>query len=285
MGIKDLIPFLKNHAPGAFTSFEEWLSRSLLTQKNVSIAIDVPILAYKLAYISGTDALVFRVLAFAETFSAKRIRPIFVFDGNNLPEKMEERMRRAAAMNKRPRPPIKETRQLFEGEQICVELGPAPCMQPNKSDYAKMKEALENAGYECKTAKFEAEALCSYLCSTKSVDAVLTEDSDAFAYCAPFIILRYGTKECVIVETKQILDKMNLNTQSFVDLCVLLGNDFNDRIHLIGPVKSYSLLQKHGTLSSVLDSLSVSLTEEQKNRMIQSQKIFTSFCYESLVCE
>jgi 5'-3' exonuclease len=276
MGIKDLIPFLKQHAPEAFTSFDEWLSNESSPTK---IAIDVPILAYKLAYISGTDALVSRILSFAESFLAKNVTPLFVFDGDNLPEKMEERMRRATAFSKRPRAPEKETRQLFADEQICVELGPPPCMQPNKSDYVKMKDALEKAGYECRTAKFEAEALCSYLCSTNVVHAVLTEDSDAFAYCAPFIILRYGNKnEAVIAETQKIIHKMNLTNESVVDLCVLLGNDFNDRIHLIGPVKSYALLQKHSSLVSVLENVNVS--DEHKKRMVKSREIFLSYCYE-----
>jgi flap endonuclease-1 len=277
MGIKDLIPFLKQHAPEAFTLFDEWISN----KETLRIAIDVPILAYKLAYVSGTDALVSRILSFAESFSAKNVTPLFVFDGNNLPEKMEERIRRATAFSKRPRAPEKETRQLFADEQISVELGPPPCMQPNKSDYAKMKDALEKAGYECRTAKFEAEALCSYLCSTKVVDAVLTEDSDAFAYCAPFIILRYGNKnEAVIAETQKIIHKMNLTNESFVDLCVLLGNDFNDRIHLIGPVKSYALLQKHSSLVSVLENVNGSVAEEHKKRMLKSREIFLSYCYE-----
>jgi 5'-3' exonuclease len=282
MGIKDLITFVKKQHPEVFkTPFTTWQNefKSSFTQ-SFKVAIDVPILAYKLAYISGTDALVPRILNFATSFENTTGTPIFVFDGQSLLEKTEEKAKRFLAFQKRPQLPLHETRKLFpDDNEILIELGPAPCTQPNKKDYERIKEALESSGYKCHTAKFEAEALCSYLCHSGEVDAVLTEDSDAFAYLSPKVILKYGSPECILVESKNILNALNLDNERFIDFCVLLGNDFNERIPLIGPVKSLALLKKHSTLNEVLRVLEIS--DEKKIRMNRSIEIFKTFCFES----
>ena len=285
MGVKDLISFVKKQSKEVFSkSFATWQEEENASRpdKRLRIAIDVPILAYKLAYASGTDALVPRILAFATTFTKNTGTPVFVFDGENLPEKSEEKAKRALAFQKRGPPPERESRRLFADDEfdIVIELGPAACKQPCKNDYKLMKEALLNAGYECATAKFEAEALCAYLCVQESVDAVLTEDSDAFAYFSPKVILKYGSPECIVVKSLDMCAALDVSQEAFIDFCVLLGNDFNDRIHLVGPVKALALLKKHDTLRAVLDSLDV--TEEKKVRMERTGTIFRSFCFEEL---
>ena len=284
MGIKDLVSFVKKRDPAIFsTPFSFWQESTHKQKKDkIRIAIDVPILAYKLAYISGTDVLVQRILHFASKFIEDAV-PIFVFDGDNLVEKTEEKAKRATAFRKRPLPPERETRRLFADDEfeIVVELGPAACKQPCKKDYDLMKEALVSAGYECKTAKFEAEALCAYLCfaDVDRADAVLTEDSDAFAYCAPSVILRYGSPDCVVVQSSKMIESLNISQDCFIELCVLLGNDFNERLPLIGPVKALALLQKHANLNQVLEFLDV--TDEKKERMQRTLSIFKSFCFEN----
>jgi len=279
MGIKDLVSFVKKRDPAIFSiPFSSWQESITKEKKEVRIriAIDVPILAYKLAYISGTDVLVQRILHFASKIVET---PIFVFDGDNLVEKSEERAKRATAFGKRPPPPERETRRLFaDDEEIVVELGPAACKQPSKKDYDLMKQALVSAGYECKTAKFEAEALCAYLCSTDQADAVLTEDSDAFAYCSPCVILKYGSPDCVVVQSSKMIESLKISQDCFIELCVLLGNDFNERLPLIGPVKAHALLQKHSNLNQVLEFLDV--TDEKRQRMQRTLLIFKSFCFE-----
>jgi 5'-3' exonuclease len=281
MGIKDLMTFVKKQHPEVFkTSFTTWQNKFQTTSiQPFKVAIDVPILAYKLAYVSGTDALVPRILSFASTFQNTTGTPIFVFDGQSLLEKTEEKAKRFLAFQKRPQVPLHETRKLFSDEnEIIIELGPPPCTQPNKKDYERMKEALVSSGYTCQTAKFEAEALCAFLCHSGKVDAVLTEDSDAFAYLSPKVILKYGSPDCVLVESKNIIQALNLENERFIDFCVLLGNDFNERIPLVGPVKSLALLKKHSTLNEVLRVLEIS--DERKTRMNRSVEIFKTFCFE-----
>ena len=286
MGIKDLVSFVKKQNPEVFTtSFASWTNQKHFEKEKgngerIRIAIDVPILAYKLAYISGTDALVSRILSFASNFNTHTGTPVFVFDGLVLPEKIEEKAKRAAAFQKRPPAPLKESRRLFADDvEIIVELGPEACKQPNKKDYELMKEALMATGYECLTAKYEAEALCAYLCSINRVDAVLTEDSDAFAYCSPFVILHFNTPDCIVVESRKMFEALQISRDAFIELCVLLGNDFNERIHLVGPVKSLALLKKHLTLDTVLDFLQVD--DEKQKRMKRTLEIFKCYCFET----
>ena len=282
MGVKDLIPFVKRLHPNVFsTSLNEWRKRENKTVENLRIAIDVPILAFKLAYYEGTGMLVPKILSYAKNFRNTVGHPVFVFDGEWLAAKSRERAKRMIAIEKLPQPETVSTRCLFEGDApIVVELGPPVFTRPCKADYKLMLAALIEAGYDCRIAKFEAEALCSKLCKDKLVDAVITEDSDVFAYCCPTVILRHGstTHQCTVVDMSNILSSLELSQEEFVELCVLFGNDFNERIPRIGPVKSLKLLKTHETLEQVLEYLNTE--DEKREEMMQSKQIFQSYCYE-----
>jgi 5'-3' exonuclease len=173
---------------------------------------------------------------------------------------------------------------------IEVEGAMKPSCLPIWEDYLAVKMCLGAAGYQMFQAKYEAEALCSYLYATNKVVAVITEDSDVLAYLCGACILHCNAKE-ETVNVHVAMEDMDLVPSQFIDLCVLLGNDFNPRIKNIGPKKSLALLKKYGTLDHILEWGRIwnpsirDLSDDDIRSMKYTRRIFQSFCGEECSIE
>ncbi len=78
-------------------------------------------------------------------------------------------------------------------------------------------------------AKGEADELCAALAKAKRVDAVLSEDTDMFAYGVPVILKYFSFVKHTVVQydTTELLDELNLDYEEFLEVCVLSGTDYN----------------------------------------------------------
>ena len=276
MGIRDLLPFLKKHAPDSFRVTNLNLPNSIK-----SVAVDTPIFMHKYGYVVGSGRpLCARMLKFYRELKERGLEPIFCFDGSSLPEKMGEKSKRFLKMCRSME--LKKQRSLVNygtGDDIEVERSCAPSCFPIPEDYLAFKMALEDMGVVTMTAKFEAEALCSYLCCSGRVQAVISEDSDCAAYMASAILLHCNSREEeVLFDPETACQALNLNPSQFQDLCVLLGNDFNGRIKGVGPEKAWNYLKRGESLSGVLEFLRTE--EPTKSQMLATRKIFSTHCYE-----
>lgn len=283
MGIHDLLPFLRKSAPQAFKSYAQWFNEQ--NKEIVKVAIDVPIFMYKFCYGVGTGVpLCNRMLKFAEDLKEKKIEPVFVFDGDKqLDAKDNERHKRHInSVRQLELKILKLQTALFlncEGLEEEYEVDRTIVLggRPIKEDFAALKIALENMGIEYKVAQYEAEAMCSKLCKDGYVDAILTEDSDSLAYLCNAVILNWEheTKETV-VSAELAYKQLELTPEQFQELCIMFGNDFNDRIKNIGPVKAFALIKKHKSLEEIFKLYPTLDT----TCMIRSKEIFSKNCYE-----
>jgi len=265
MGIAGLLPFLKEHVPGALKAFHGF------PLEKVGIAIDVPIFAHKFIYSDRTyERLEAHFLRFASELSAK-CNPVFVFDGSPLRLKDEEREKRNIARDKQlerlkqkqatevvPGITIVES-SLFDmvmpglsnetiqdpGVKKSPELEFQGLLFPTKQDYRNLKSALESHGYKVFQSKHEAEALCCQLSKTESVWAVITEDTDALAFGAKRVIFRFLSKEPIVVDQQDVLDGLQLTRDEFLDLCILMGTDYASNVRKIGPATALSLIRRY----------------------------------------
>jgi flap endonuclease-1 len=277
MGIKDLLPFLSKRAPEAFVPFAQWKAAQA---QPLVVAIDTPIFMFKYAYSVGAgQALRARMIKFALELREKGLEPIFVFDGQQLPDKDCERARRAQAQQKAVINSHRNDTLTLCGEEIEVERTTAPAARPHRDDYAQLKADFVGAGIRTDTALFEAEAKCAHLCAVKEVCAVMTEDSDALAYLSEAVILGWNKNERV-ANAVVAARALGLTQTQFQEFCVILGNDFNERIKGLGPVKALRSLKKHGSMRGVLHSEGVEPADS--DRMAKTHEIFRSKCYESL---
>lgn len=96
----------------------------------------------------------------------------------------------------------------------------------------RAKEIIKIMGFAYFQADGEAEALCSGMCHLGYVDAVLSEDTDVLAIGAPFLLAKIdiSAQTVVAISYRDILESLNMKSEEFRDLCILLGCDYNDRV-------------------------------------------------------
>lgn len=120
-------------------------------------------------------------------------------------------------------------------------------------DFELTRKLFDLMGVPHLAASGEAEATCSVLCRTGLVDAVLSEDTDVLNYKAPRFLhkLNTNTQTVVEIEYEEVLSRLGLTEDQFLDFCIMCGTDYNSNLPKIGPEKSFRLLKKHGSIEQV----------------------------------
>uniref|UniRef100_A0A3Q3ITK7 XPG-I domain-containing protein n=1 Tax=Monopterus albus TaxID=43700 RepID=A0A3Q3ITK7_MONAL len=181
-----------------------------------TIALDTSIILQQFRAVtpqlSPLAGLFFRTLTLLE----HDIKPVFVLDG---------------------RPPAEKTPVVKSSQkENCIKL-------------------LELLGVPVVKAPGDAEALCAQLVKRGTVDAAASEDMDTLPFGASFLIRHLNAKrDSNVIEYSltKLLDKLNITHKEFVDLCILLGCDYCDKITGLGPKKALTLIQKHHTIENVV---------------------------------
>jgi len=122
-----------------------------------------------------------------------------------------------------------------------------------KEYFTRLQAFLDVCGVPWVIAPYEADPLCAWLCKHGHVSAALSPDSDLYAYGCPRIIKEYSPGSGIIttINLEEVYSNLRFSVETFTDFCVMLGNDNNPRIPKIGPVKSYSLLEQHGSIDQL----------------------------------
>ena len=132
----------------------------------------------------------------------------------------------------------------------------------------------------------EGEAQAAYMASKGDVWAASSQDFDALLFGAPRLVRnltltgrrkmpgRDATKEInvEVVELQKVLSETKLSREQLIDLCILIGTDFNEGIMGIGPKKGLKLIQEKGGLEGAFELLQVEIEDYQDLRLI-----FTEF--------
>lgn len=189
------------------------------------------------------------------------ITPIFVFDGSALQEKEETRAERRKAREK----DYNEIKRIKEELEKLDMLARPPalitqyrkilsrCFKITEEDINLFKNIISTVGIPILHAKHDAEQLCTLLCKEQHVSAVYSSDGDNIAMGCPLLITDFTGKkilneqqdrvhEITVVAHKDILENLQLTQDEFLDLCILLGCDFNSNVPFIGSVSAFQLI-------------------------------------------
>ncbi|XP_069054941.1 probable flap endonuclease 1 homolog isoform X4 [Lepisosteus oculatus] len=101
----------------------------------------------------------------------------------------------------------------------------------------------------------EGEALCAQLAKGGLVHAVASEDMDTLAFGGSLLVRQLNASksgEVVEYSLPKVLEILGLTQEQFVDLCILLGCDFCEKIRGLGPRKALDLIRKHKTIENVV---------------------------------
>lgn len=122
----------------------------------------------------------------------------------------------------------------------------------------EMKKLLDFLGVPYVQAASEAESQCAALCKENKADYIVSEDMDSLAFGGKSLIRGMCNKENQLyqqIDLQKSLDNLGLTYDQFVDMCVLCGCDYSEKIDGIGPCKAYRLIKKLGDLESVAKSV------------------------------
>lgn len=185
------------------------------------------------------------------------IKPVFVFDGKppqmkagELEKRTEKREVAQAALDK-----AKE-----DGDMEEVDKQNRRLVKVTKEHVEEVKILLKHMGVPYVQAPCEAEAQCAELAKAGKVYAVGTEDMDALTFGTPILLRHLTFSEARKMPIKEfhltnILEGFEMKPDEFVDLCILLGCDYVDKIRGIGPKKAIELVKKYGNIETILENL------------------------------
>ena len=180
-------------------------------------------------------------------FVAVGATPIIIYDGDPLVAKEDEiadRNKKKAAYKKQideisasPTPDVDELLKAYRGY-----------MTPPRNFVKKVMELLKTLGYPVLRAKNEGEQLASELCAQGHADYVYSVDSDCLMYGPrKWIWWDWRSKEFYEYRMKDILKVLAITHEQFVDLCIMCGCDYNERIFRYAPPAIHADLHKHGS--------------------------------------
>lgn len=104
-----------------------------------------------------------------------------------------------------------------------------------------------NVDFTLSPIGYEAEQYASILIDNNTIDCILSDDLDSLAFGCKKVIskLKY-TGECIIYDLETILNKLEINKEQFILLCIMSGTDFNQKgLYKYGPSKSHKYLLKN----------------------------------------
>ncbi|KII71596.1 Flap endonuclease 1 [Thelohanellus kitauei] len=135
---------------------------------------------------------------------------------------------------------------------------------------------LKYAGIPTVNAPGDAEAWASLYVSNGIAKAVISDDTDCLPFGAKLVIRGMSSSSADFDKLEQIdLEKcislLNLDQSQFVDLCILLGTDYNSLS--FQPENALALIRKYKSLENIHDAL-LTVSADQLDEAIFVRAIF-----------
>ncbi|KEG01621.1 exonuclease I, putative [Plasmodium vinckei vinckei] len=234
MGISNLLQFLKPIIKNTHISKYEngvvgvdimcWIHRGL-----ISCAFDIVTDNHNENYLSFIEKML-------ETIHQYNIKVIFVFDGEELPEKKKENLIRKARREKAKEEALEIIKKVKHPRSN--ELVIKKCIQA----ISVSKEIIQSVINFCKKkniyyiiSPYEADAQLSYLCRMGFISCAISEDSDLLVYGCPRVLYKFkNTGECNEITLMPINDLLD------PDIINKIKNPISDSFNqfYITPIKS-----------------------------------------------
>ena len=202
------------------------------------------------------------------------IRPVWVFDGKP-PEAKMNTLRGRKEIKENAEKEKDEAKDQGDMEKALKFANQTIKIDQKMTDDAKKLISL--LGIPVIEAPSEAEATCSILAKDKKVFAAATEDMDTLCFGCPVLIRELTGKEENIIEIKLdvALSELGLTMDEFVDLCILCGCDYCERIEGIGCIKAFQLIKEYKTIEKVIEyTEKYNLDDSHKKKLTYNKENF-----------
>lgn len=270
MGIKGLMKLIGDYSPEAVIEkdLSDYFSRKIAIDGNVALysflaAVRSNEANQGLVYLTDDQGLttshLLGVWSRCLKFLKRDIVPIFVFDGGAPDLKSTE-----IDARKKSKEIASQKYELAKARGDVEEMTKQSKRNIRVSSdiIEESMKLLELMGIPYIKAPCEAEAQCAELVKGGLVYAVGSEDMDTLT-CGGSILLRnlnYSesvskSKPVKEIHLSKVLEGLELNMNQFVDLCILCGCDYSEKIRGIGPVRALNLIKKYGSIEEILDNI------------------------------
>lgn len=103
----------------------------------------------------------------------------------------------------------------------------------------------------------EADPLLANLCKNGMIQAVISEDTDMIPFRTPIVIrdFHFYNDDVTVFHTERILSILRLTPLQMIDWCILMGNDYNNRLKGFKPIDSLELIRNHGNIETIFEFL------------------------------
>lgn len=176
------------------------------------------------------------------------IIPVFVFDGPppvlktmTIQRRKDERLKSIGKIDK------DDTVKLLKAQ---FKLG--------ISDIDDTLKLLQLMGIPIIIAPEEAEATCANLNRKGIVDGVISDDGDTLVFGAPIMITHFSTdmkKKITVRNLQEILDDLKITMEQFIEICIVLGTDYNDGIEGVRVDTIIDMYKTAGNMERLLETL------------------------------
>ena len=243
MGIKHLNQFfIENCSPDAMCKMH------LRNFAGRVLVVDTSIYLYKFI---EKDALLENLYLMISVFRKYHITPVFVFDGKPPPEKKELLIKRKkekdAAEEK-----YNDLRESIAGSasdtvRISQEMDKLKkrFIRVKDGDIVCAKQLMQAYGVAYLESSGESDQLCAYLVRHQFAYACVSDDMDMFLYGCDRVLRHLSLiyHEAIVYTTGQILSELDMSMDSFQDILIMSGTDYNVRDHasLSGAMHMYAL--------------------------------------------
>ena len=121
----------------------------------------------------------------------------------------------------------------------------------------------------------EADIICAHLVKNNIVNACLSEDMDLLTHGCTILIKNFNYKNdnIDIYNLNNIIQNLNINKESFIDLCILCGCDYTCKIKGIGNITALKFIKKYQNIENIIKFI--------KDNNIKKYKINDEFKYEN----
>jgi flap endonuclease-1 len=130
---------------------------------------------------------------------------------------------------------------------------------------AEARELLRLLGLPTIQAPSEGEAQAAHMARAGRVWAAASKDYDTLLFGAPRLMrfLTISGREFLpsqgkfrplipeLLQLDDMLREWGITREGLIDLALLVGTDFNDGVHGIGPKKALALVQQHGSIEAM----------------------------------
>lgn len=127
--------------------------------------------------------------------------------------------------------------------------------RPSRDMVTQCKRVLELLGVPYRQSVGESDTTLAEMMARGECDVVFSEDTDMLPYgCETFVTGFKDSGGDFVVEfsLSKVLEKLALSREQFVDMCILCGCDYADKITKIAVKGAFDMIRRHGSIEAVL---------------------------------